>query len=913
MDKPDWKQIAPTLVPVLVAAGACAAIPGFSHAAGDPAGLANVTVNLGVGLAASGIFSLFRPERFRAGREYQQTLANHDIRRMVRDAWGEAALASLKAYCTAYEDRPLSIVTASPPPAFQKMIGRLKAADFVGGDVSVADIQTAIAVSRRALLQATKNDVDASAVHGQVGELERGLIDSVLEALNRRLDGESLPANLTEFLEGKDPNAPNSGLLSQLSIYVAFYLKTNPRAQTAVLHFSLQEVSDRQSEIAALCGRIYGSLGTTQKELLDRFADEQAKLSGRIEESLSKAFRAFVQPQLDAPFSQPGDSGEFRFTYRERRTALVGREMAMDALIQFLGAPRSGSWTVISGPAGSGKSRLAAELIAKVRNTASYDNGVPAGQWRAGFLRRSDAWLTSDVAKWKPDADTLVVLDYAAEVDAKVLSDLLCHLQGSGEDAQCRVRVILIDRLPPDGDLGLATRILRGNDRGAEIAANRWPLGAPRKEESVDSRLDFLALSPVAEESALRIVEDWARAPLKVDELERVRQAIERDAELGRPLFAALMGDAISHDGLPPGELNPVSVASGALERLFRRQPGELAGRIEETKALLAVATICQGVGEDDLFDDDTFLCRLTGIANISELEIEALKSCLRRFSAYAAGHFAQLEPDFLAGLFVLEWLWKAPTKKRKLERADLLMEFGWQHGRDPAAFVRRFVSDFVGRFRQLTSALARSEQESDRNVMEDLFSQVVLIGLHPGMEGQAGAATVEDAVYLSSRANQPRLARQFLDALEAAYSTSQRATDGLLLARAWFGYAISGDLPDEMKAQRAEALMRIETLRDRYDTAEIGLEEARALMNGTVVEPDPAKRVALADRIGLLRDRYDTAEIGLQEARALCNAMSGQEDAERRREFVERIRALVERFGTEELAAVYERAVGLL
>ena len=126
---------------------------------------------------------------------------------------------------------------------------------------------------------------------------------------------------------------------------------------------------------------------------------------------------------------------------------------------------------------------------------------------------------------------------------------------------------------------------------------------------------DPLALEPLPERDALRIVQDWVPTALSNQQREQIQHAIAVEPELARPLFAALMGDAISHYALPPGALSPVSVASAALERLFKKeaQLQDCAQCSSQTQTLLAAVTASQGVFEEDLFGDDKTLSELTG------------------------------------------------------------------------------------------------------------------------------------------------------------------------------------------------------------------------------------------------------------------------------------------------------------
>jgi hypothetical protein len=102
VERPNWKQHAQTALPLAIATGLVAAISALPHGLNDPASLAGLITDLGASLAASGLAALCKPSRFFSGKEYTETLANHDISRLVRTAWGEAAMASLRAYVEAH-------------------------------------------------------------------------------------------------------------------------------------------------------------------------------------------------------------------------------------------------------------------------------------------------------------------------------------------------------------------------------------------------------------------------------------------------------------------------------------------------------------------------------------------------------------------------------------------------------------------------------------------------------------------------------------------------------------------------------------------------------------------------------------------------------------------------------------------
>ncbi|MGA2113733.1 MAG: hypothetical protein ABSH56_03160 [Bryobacteraceae bacterium] len=772
-------QHAVTALPLVVAGGLvllspAAAVATLAHPATAGAAAALIA-NLGPNLAAAGLSALCKPRRFLAGKEHQEHLANHDILRLVRKAWAEAAAATVAAYAEAHAGgsvTSLSLEYPAPPQAFLKILREVKPDDFVPEQVTVGTIRSAIEASRRSLLGGPAAPEEAE-LKQHVEFLESALVASVVDTIAGKLDASSvLPPGFKDFVSGQDPRS-QGGILSQLCIYVALHLKTDDRAQTAVLHFTLQDVSDRlvdmqkvQRQISEFCKEIYRSRNESQKAVLEAFENQVQILAKTIEGQIALAFNEFVRPRLDPPFATTGARLASPFTYRARWTPLVGREPAMDALVRFLGDPRRGAWTVISGPAGTGKSRLAAELIAMACDPAAGSAEVPIGRWRAGFLQR-DNWLKDEARKWCPDADTLIVIDYAGDLDHEELSNFLAALNGKGGPAGCAIRVVLIDRLPPDSDLGLVSRLTHGKDRGGEILDARWvsaggtasrpDTDARTRGETYSSRFgarsgnepreDPLALLPVAEPSALDIAAAWAGRKWTSAVAERLQEAMREDAELARPLFAALLGHAVGTDGLPPGELNPVTVADTALAHQFRALETGAGGHWEQAKKLLALATAGQGVSEEALFEDMETVRGLTGEPALSETALEELQRNLRLFGGTAPGELIPpLQPDFLGGLFVLRSVLRLPTALAPA-KADLLMSLAWKLGRNPSEFLARLASDFVGRAGQLASAATREGAHPDARRVNGLLVRLILSAATPEALRRGGSGVLAAAI----------------------------------------------------------------------------------------------------------------------------------------------------------------------
>ncbi|MDA1361128.1 trypsin-like peptidase domain-containing protein [Glycomyces luteolus] len=151
-------------------------------------------------------------------------------------------------------------------------------------------------------------------------------------------------------------------------------------------------------------------------------------------------------PLVRSPFEPLGEATEFKLiTARYGQVPFVRESHGdvLDALTAWCFAtapePASGcdvALRLVTGPAGAGKTRLAAELC---RRVSEED---PA--WRAGFA------LDDQEAPWGshlPQTPLLVVFDYVerSAVTAKVI-DFLKHLERLGERLRFPVRILLISR-----------------------------------------------------------------------------------------------------------------------------------------------------------------------------------------------------------------------------------------------------------------------------------------------------------------------------------------------------------------------------------------------------------------------------------------------------------------------------------
>ena len=336
------------------------------------------------------------------------------------------------------------------------------------------------------------------------------------------------------------------------------------------------------------------------------------------------------QPTLTSNLLEPNDAN--RLTYRARQSPFVGRQRERAALERFLADAAQVSWLVVSGPGGSGKSRLVQEFC------------LTAGpEWRAGFLapKQSFDWTT-----WQPNLHTLIAVDYAAErVDElrALLNGLLAR-----PDRGARIRVLLVER----------------EANGAwmqELVGRRSDGYATEQIRFAESPL---VLGPLSEEELWETVRGVLRAgatalPSKTEVLQRLHD-IDPD---GRPLFAAFAAEALL-SGRDLREWDRDRLLRDVLER--ERQSWASKGVPESYENLLALATAVGGDTEQILE------------AAADDLQLPSFREFARALYNVMTGcepegnDVPALKPDMLGEFFVLEHVRGRNDRITAMQAAEL-------------------------------------------------------------------------------------------------------------------------------------------------------------------------------------------------------------------------------------------------
>ena len=318
---------------------------------------------------------------------------------------------------------------------------------------------------------------------------------------------------------------------------------------------------------------------------------------------------------------QPGLFQEFHFS--ERATRYVMDETLWRDFEAFYRAPQALSWWLITGKAGSGKSRAALEFCRALKTgkaefcftdeTAEPVEIKPvsdedASAWKAGFLNLTGTPF-STWKDWKPEQHTLLIFDRASRHyndDSR-----LCTGWQDGEDVRHRFNVAEIIKLlvtkAEQGDFGPFHVRLLLLEREYQQLDRDW-----YRDMCVDSSLHFrekpTPLPPVTPKGLFRIAQDvWKNTDDVLDEpcatsdvfLEKLC-SVDSDQ---RPLFTMLLATAMTTDGGAEFAFTQQDVLKLALQNGYGRIL-RLAGEESAAQAMriLALSTLTGGrLGACDL------------------------------------------------------------------------------------------------------------------------------------------------------------------------------------------------------------------------------------------------------------------------------------------------------------------------
>jgi hypothetical protein len=640
----------------------------------------------------------------------------------------------------------------------------------------------------------------------------------------------------------------SSRLSELLPAYMAEALKSDERFFRAVTLAQQAAMVQTGQDVLATVQAQAEQLRDLQATLTARLAQNQSQNSiadfhAAITAQLS-ALQSAIQVELDAdrapplnwpqPTQQTGQ--ELSLLYYDRKAPFVGRDAALAALNRFIDDPAPLLWTSITGGAGVGKSRLVLEALSLRRLTG----GVVAG-----FMQPSAGWLTAKrYENWRAPVPTVLVIDYAG-VSPELVRDLIDNLacRTDAQALRAPVRLLLLDTQPNQGDFALPNRIKDSTERGRRAARVEWSDADPTN----------LDLRPLSNTDLLTITALYREADLTSVEVGKVTAAVRADPELGRPLFAALMGLALRH-----GTDTALTLA-GVTNHFLDRQERHWTDRDQITpldRTLLALATLGGSVPLVDVLNDPL-------LADLLPTTGKPHRPTLRQHWSVMTGkplptdHLAKLEPDYVGGLYLLRHLKQAaPGDPREPDEVAAevkrLITLAWKYG-DPREPLINLARNFAGaaEWVGLVTELALYRPEGKKE--EDWASMVPTLALAMAQRG------ADDAV------------DRLLNVLEAGTDPSDKE----MLAAACFASGLAGELGIHPRAD--DRLIRLRKLiAASPGNADIALPLAKGLINAVYHAGTDTGR---ADRLlGELRtlvdDHRGNTDVALHLAMGLFNAV---------------------------------------
>ena len=367
-----------------------------------------------------------------------------------------------------------------------------------------------------------------------------------------------------------------------------------------------------------------------------------------------------------------------RFSYKAEIVPFVGRGDELQSLNTFLGdAHIAFRWWTITGPGGSGKSRLAYE----------FQKQLPS-DWAVHYLGPSDyADLSSLMAKLTQKI--LVIADYVQE-NAKAIGKWMEQI--NERNRSLPIRVLLVER---ESDMNEA-------DFGwiKQLYAN---VHHEQKLKSACYQENFLVLQPLLDDDLLTIIRNYALALKqnngKIDHVlpDATKLLLQKlktiDPGLCRPLYAMFLTDAYV-SGQNPEQWNRTDI----LDYVTIREQKRLKFNIEQTFGmpdeklyaaclyLYSIATVFQDVSLEELQQ----LCPdiWTIIQQKSDAFVSPL-SMLEQIGLVVKGTVFALRPDLMGEYFVYTWLLQHPDK------AQRFLYSAWQRSAPTAVFFDRIVHDY--------------------------------------------------------------------------------------------------------------------------------------------------------------------------------------------------------------------------
>ncbi len=600
------------------------------------------------------------------------------------------------------------------------------------------------------------------------------------------------------------------------------------------------------------------------RNLFKSVEDFQGKLRlALIDWKLRTPESGSVEPPLSLNLLNPNKAN--RFTYCARQTSFVGRTHELAVLGDFISSGPAFSWLVVSGPGGSGKSRLVQEFCMDC-----------APHWRAGFLPRVhnfDAWTN-----WKPTKNTLIIIDYAAERVDEAENILKGLMQNQNAiDSKMYVRVILVER---EGE-GTWLEALMGN------RSERYVLEQVRYSRSP------ILLPPLAEEdlwAGISSMHQNQSPSVSLPSREQLMADLRVIDPLCRPLYAILATDAL---------ISGRNIRHWDRERLMQdvlrreHQGWSKAGVTKQYENLIALATMAGGLTEAVLEQPDIDV-DLPSFESFDRSIYNAMSGCDPK-----GEDIPPLKPDLLGEFFVLNQI-KGRNERLTTQNAAKLCKAAWKicggsRQRDyfgleaikhvsPSnliLFLHRLISDYSDHPAALLFLDWPEGQDVDRYYWGDLIVVSICHYLSSG-----DLKTAEKLFGLISSLDPSELA------MVNAEDELIKATFSMLSSKEWIESQENLDSIFQRVRERAFAQYSSFSIRLAYCEG-----SANAIGALLAIGKEVILNQLLEDQYTLVQKNPEQNELQVQYAKSLSILVCTEDNLEFREEYLERLRTFCKQF----------------
>ncbi|MDY7094326.1 MAG: hypothetical protein SX243_15255 [Acidobacteriota bacterium] len=384
---------------------------------------------------------------------------------------------------------------------------------------------------------------------------------------------------------------------------------------------------------------------------------------------------------LQDPRVQEGpDSEADRLAYRREFDRFLGREPDLEAVRQALALSTTDEpvfrWSILSGSAGTGKSRLALELY------------IRSEQWPCRGFAIPGAVSRETARTWRTDHPSLIIVDYAGHKEGVAeFIQTFAHRARAG-DLSPPVRILLVERRSDDPNLEqIFTGELRAAARQYQGPGHRLgPLDEAVLVQIMRERIQR------TEGTATSHGEGWSDA--------RLLEALDYHDRRRRPLYAALVGDAIANDYFFSATSERGALTRGRLfERLLEREREEV-WKLKDREAtqyenLLLLTTFTGGFDNKDL--EELYEQPTLGLDLPEDPDFGTYARVAMTHAAQVRKRLPPLEPDLLGERLVLQALLPENEGSLGIKRRNRwLRRLAWKNGReDTASFVQKCFDNY--------------------------------------------------------------------------------------------------------------------------------------------------------------------------------------------------------------------------